>query len=472
MQINFSDKELACATTGIPINYRCQEDHTPKKLFLEYPPPLPHYIPAKTCVSGHHGNRGPCYLYHHGNILPPTNGCITYAPIPVSPRFNGMCFCLFCQQRAASLSCNCQSCLSLRFEQTAASVLRPHDKELSIKSPACCNGLTCKSMPAMQPQYTQFCHCLECVRKFSKDSRLKTHVEVIVNNQEKVDQTERHPHKDKDHNNNVSRNDEQEKRDNKTDGIETQCNKDMSPRVNNLTNNEQENPSSKESHHKKRKHEDDVLFVSKNIKTEVVGGICKLDNENHVVEIVREDRFSGEKHDKDLSTENDGEEQWGNESSGKRTEHYENNVDSDPSTTSSPEDYYNDGFDYKDSRKFIKVNEPNSSDSQNGKRHYNTRFTPSKTRSYEKEYESLKFKKDKDDYSDVKNISRQRTKLNRLLANEHERRRVAQLNSAYQSLRQLIPGYQCDTKLPKIKILRYAINYIAHLDNILETDSV
>ena len=63
---------------------------------------------------------------------------------------------------------------------------------------------------------------------------------------------------------------------------------------------------------------------------------------------------------------------------------------------------------------------------------------------------------------------RQRNKLNRILANENERRRVSQLNNAYQSLRKVIPGYHCDTKLPKIKILRYAIRYIAHLDEVLQ----
>lgn len=66
---------------------------------------------------------------------------------------------------------------------------------------------------------------------------------------------------------------------------------------------------------------------------------------------------------------------------------------------------------------------------------------------------------------------RNRTKLNRLLANEHERRRVAQLNLGYQKLRKAIPGYQCDTKLPKIKILRYAIAYIDKLGILLGTEN-
>ena len=100
---------------------------------------------------------------------------------------------------------------------------------------------------------------------------------------------------------------------------------------------------------------------------------------------------------------------------------------------------------------------------------YNTRMATSQPRTYSSDFvipeEEEDWNQPKEGYH-VK--GRQRSKLNRLLANEHERRRVAQLNSAYQDLRQLIPGYQCDTKLPKIKILKYAINYIAHLDDILE----
>ena len=102
-------------------------------------------------------------------------------------------------------------------------------------------------------------------------------------------------------------------------------------------------------------------------------------------------------------------------------------------------------------------------------RPYNTRTATSRPRTFSSDFvmpeEEEEWKKEKEAYH-MK--GRQRSKLNRLLANEHERRRVAQLNSAYQDLRQLIPGYQCDTKLPKIKILKYAINYIAHLDDILE----
>lgn len=101
---------------------------------------------------------------------------------------------------------------------------------------------------------------------------------------------------------------------------------------------------------------------------------------------------------------------------------------------------------------------------------YNTRIATCRPRAYSSDF-VMPEEEESDWMKETEGFQakgRQRSKLNRLLANEHERRRVAQLNSAYQDLRQLIPGYQCDTKLPKIKILKYAINYIAHLDDILE----
>ena len=104
----------------------------------------------------------------------------------------------------------------------------------------------------------------------------------------------------------------------------------------------------------------------------------------------------------------------------------------------------------------------------NNQKRYNTRTT--RPRTYKSDYivpDKNDWKKD-DSLREDATKGRQRSKLNRLLANEHERRRVSQLNNAYQDLRKMIPGYQCDTKLPKIKILRYAIKYIAHLDEILQ----
>ncbi|XP_058463364.1 basic helix-loop-helix transcription factor amos isoform X2 [Malaya genurostris] len=48
-------------------------------------------------------------------------------------------------------------------------------------------------------------------------------------------------------------------------------------------------------------------------------------------------------------------------------------------------------------------------------------------------------------------------------ANKKERRRTQSINSAYTSLRDRIPNVPNDTKLSKIKTLRLAISYIAHL---------
>ena len=85
------------------MHYKFPDNHAQRKLILEYHPTLPQYIPAKHCGSSHHGNSGPCYIYHHSNIIPPTNGCMNYTPIPVSTRLEGLCFCLMCQQRACQL---------------------------------------------------------------------------------------------------------------------------------------------------------------------------------------------------------------------------------------------------------------------------------------------------------------------------------------------------------------------------------
>lgn len=48
-----------------------------------------------------------------------------------------------------------------------------------------------------------------------------------------------------------------------------------------------------------------------------------------------------------------------------------------------------------------------------------------------------------------------------------ERRRSASMNTAFAELRELIPHVPADTKLSKIKTLRLAAGYIAHLTDIL-----
>ncbi|XP_043237256.1 heart- and neural crest derivatives-expressed protein 2-like [Amphibalanus amphitrite] len=56
-------------------------------------------------------------------------------------------------------------------------------------------------------------------------------------------------------------------------------------------------------------------------------------------------------------------------------------------------------------------------------------------------------------------------------ANKKERRRTMSINNAFAELRECIPNVPADTKLSKIKTLRLATNYIAHLSAILQCDS-
>lgn len=61
----------------------------------------------------------------------------------------------------------------------------------------------------------------------------------------------------------------------------------------------------------------------------------------------------------------------------------------------------------------------------------------------------------------------------RALANLLERRRVAELNSAFETLREMIPLYgNEDRSLSKIKTLRYAMTYMSHLVLILNEASM
>nr|AAQ75377.1 transcription factor Atl1 [Podocoryna carnea] len=56
----------------------------------------------------------------------------------------------------------------------------------------------------------------------------------------------------------------------------------------------------------------------------------------------------------------------------------------------------------------------------------------------------------------------------RAVANLLERRRVAELNNAFEKLRDLVPTYgDEDRALSKIKTLKYALNYMSHLSIIL-----
>lgn len=58
----------------------------------------------------------------------------------------------------------------------------------------------------------------------------------------------------------------------------------------------------------------------------------------------------------------------------------------------------------------------------------------------------------------------------RLTANKKERQRTEFLNSAFLELRGHLPNVPSDTKLPKIKILKLAMNYIQYLENVLANE--
>ena len=56
----------------------------------------------------------------------------------------------------------------------------------------------------------------------------------------------------------------------------------------------------------------------------------------------------------------------------------------------------------------------------------------------------------------------------RIIANMLERRRVAELNTAFDTLRNTVPNYgNEDRNLSKIKTLRYAMTYMIHLMELL-----
>lgn len=60
-------------------------------------------------------------------------------------------------------------------------------------------------------------------------------------------------------------------------------------------------------------------------------------------------------------------------------------------------------------------------------------------------------------------------KPGRLKVNARERDRTQSVNTAFTTLRTLIPTEPCDRKLSKIEILRLAKSYIEHLDAVVVT---
>ena len=64
-----------------------------------------------------------------------------------------------------------------------------------------------------------------------------------------------------------------------------------------------------------------------------------------------------------------------------------------------------------------------------------------------------------------------REMLSLLTDRTRERLRVEAFNSAFCTLRQLLPTLPPDKKLSKIEILRLAICYITYLNNVLDPDA-
>ena len=382
-----------------------------------------------------------------------------------------MCYCMLCQQRSAQMTCNCHSCLRLRFEQTAASVLGPSEKNIALTPRLCYGGVGCERTEHMKYEICQCAHCLEREPRYHhndihvihRHERAKIH--VIQDNM-------------KDQNNNERKEEDEKESEGKTNKSVI-VNGHRSPEVQTEENHKHHSSWKETADARKRKYEESEqpLFISKVIKTEktrVEENTC--DNENSLEENVKDEETEEEISSQERQNEEDIE--YVGKGQEERIKDHEDKVCVIKSVINS---CHKNGFDLKDEKEMPedmslldKNRQHRGSNSRGrGRRHYNTRHTTNKSHSCGTDFKvpaTAEWKQDKQMYSEITK-SRQRSKLNRLLANEHERRRVAQLNSAYQDLRQLIPGYQCDTKLPKIKILRYAINYIAHLDNILEIDS-
>lgn len=56
-------------------------------------------------------------------------------------------------------------------------------------------------------------------------------------------------------------------------------------------------------------------------------------------------------------------------------------------------------------------------------------------------------------------------------ANQKERRRTQNINTAFAELRRCIPNVPQDTKLSKIRTLRLATSYISYLQEVLESET-
>lgn len=65
---------------------------------------------------------------------------------------------------------------------------------------------------------------------------------------------------------------------------------------------------------------------------------------------------------------------------------------------------------------------------------------------------------------------RKSTNSRRLSANQKERRRTQNINTAFAELRRCIPNVPQDTKLSKIRTLRLATSYIGYLQEVLQAE--
>ena len=65
---------------------------------------------------------------------------------------------------------------------------------------------------------------------------------------------------------------------------------------------------------------------------------------------------------------------------------------------------------------------------------------------------------------------RKSTHARRLSANQKERRRTQNINTAFAELRRCIPNVPQDTKLSKIRTLRLATSYIGYLQEVLRAE--
>lgn len=65
---------------------------------------------------------------------------------------------------------------------------------------------------------------------------------------------------------------------------------------------------------------------------------------------------------------------------------------------------------------------------------------------------------------------RKSTHSRRLSANQKERRRTQNINTAFAELRRCIPNVPQDTKLSKIRTLRLATSYIGYLQELLQAE--